>query len=112
MRPRSCLSEKERIARSRLTKLVHDHEWIQGGLVLMKRRCGNPGCKCNRRKPHRSYYLGMRYQGKRKMVYIPGHLEERIRQWIATYKEIGQLMRVISESHSAELMRAKGQGKE
>jgi hypothetical protein len=78
----------------------------------MKRRCGNPGCKCNGSKKHQSYYLGIRYQGKRKMVYIPCHLEGRIHQWIATYKEICQLMRVISESRSAELMRSKEQGKE
>jgi len=112
MRPRSSLSEREREARSRLTKLVHDHEWIQGGLVLMKRRCGNPGCKCNRSKKHRSYYVSLRYQGKRKMVYIPVHMEGRIGQWIATYKEISKLMRVISESRGAELIRVKGEGRE
>ena len=107
MLSRSSLSEKERYARSRLTKLVHEQPFIRGCLVLLRRRCGKPNCQCNGKTKHLCYCLGVRHQGKRQMIYVPLKWEERIRQWIQTHKEIGDLMEVVSESCIEELVRFK-----
>ncbi len=108
MRPRSCLPEKERRARSRLTQLVHNEPFIRGCLVLVKRRCGKPRCHC--RKPsqkHLCYCLGVKHQGKRKMIYVPGQWQDRIRRWLETHREISQLMEVVTERYIDELIKSK-----
>ena len=71
MRPRSHLASAERRARSRLTKILHEHPFLCGSLVTMQRTCGKLGCKCNRGELHPGLYLALRVGGRRKMVHVP-----------------------------------------
>lgn len=107
MRPRSSLPEKERHARSRLTTLVHDQPFIRGCLVLLKRKCGKSHCKCIGKDKHLCYCLGVKHQGKRQMIYVPGQWEDVIREWTQRQREIDHLMEVVSESCIDELIRLK-----
>lgn len=96
MNPRSHLPDKERRARSRLTKIIHEQPFLCGSLVIMYRKCGKPGCKCTQGELHRGLYLAIRVGEKRKMIHVPQSLEERVRKWVTNYQEAWQLMEQVS----------------
>lgn len=99
MRHRSKLPERERHARSRATKLVHDSSLIIGSLVEMARTCGKQNCKCTAGEKHKSWYLAVRHEGKRKMIHIPRVYENEIFEGVKTYQELWEQMEIISESN-------------
>ena len=95
---RNRFAPEERSARSRLAQLLHDHEVIRGSVVTMARRCGKAGCRCNQGEKHVSLYLSVKIEGKRRMVYIPAHLEDEVRRRVETYREVERLTHVVSEA--------------
>ena len=95
---RNRFAPGERSARSRLAQLLHDHEMIRGSVVSMARRCGKAGCRCVRGEKHVSLYLSVKIEGKRRMVYIPAHLEEEVRRRVGAYREVERLAQVVSEA--------------
>ena len=107
MKHRSHLSARERAARSRLAKLVHDEPFVQGSLVTMKNRCGKPGCKCNRGERHICLCLSVRDEGKRRMIHVPKDLEEAAKTWVDNYMELKSLMDELSQSCIDRLKQAK-----
>lgn len=104
------MSSKERAARSRLAKLIHDYQFIRGGLVTMAHCCGKPNCRCTRGHKHVSLYLATRVGSERKMIYIPKHLEETVRSWVEVYRETGELSREISAACLERFLRKKAAG--
>lgn len=96
---RNSISEKERSARSKGTKLIHDSPFVVGSLVEMARVCGKPNCKCTRGDKHKSWCLAVRYQGKRKMIHIPHELENAVFEWVNTYQELWKQMETISQAN-------------
>lgn len=111
MKHRNSLPEKERNARSKATKLIHDSPFIIGSLVKMRRVCGKPNCKCTRGDKHKSWCLSVRYQGKRKMVHIPHDLESAVFEWVHTYQELWKQMETISQAGVERIALSK-KGKE
>lgn len=99
MRHRSKLPERERHARSRATQLVHDRSLIIGSLVEMARTCGKQNCKCTAGEKHKSWYLAVRHEEKRKMIHIPRVCENEIFEGVKTYQELWAQMEIISESN-------------
>jgi hypothetical protein len=97
MKHRHHLPEQERLARSKVTKLIHDMPFVMGGLVKMARTCGNPRCKCAKGEKHVSWYLSTRYKGARKMISIPRQSEKDVTEWVNTYKEITKQIDIISQ---------------
>jgi hypothetical protein len=98
MKNRNILSAKERSARSKAAKLVHDKPLIVGSLVKMARTCGKPTCKCTRGEKHTSWYLAMRHKGKRKMIHVPREFENAVFEGVAAYQELWEQMDVISQA--------------
>ena len=68
---RGHLTARERDARSRMVRIVHQEPFLCGSLVTMNRVCGKPHCKCTRGERHPALCLSMRVRGKRKMIHIP-----------------------------------------
>lgn len=97
MYPRSHLPDKERRARSRLAKIIHEKPFLCGSLVTMHRKCGKPACRCTRGELHRGLYLALRVGQKRKMIHVPQSIEETVRQWVTNYQEVWESMEQISE---------------
>jgi len=95
---RNRFAPGERSARSRLAQLLHGHEVIHGSVVSMARCCGKAGCRCNQGDKHVSLYLSVKIEGKRRMVYIPAHLEEEVRRRVEAYREVERLTQVVSEA--------------
>ncbi len=111
MKHRNSLSGKERSARSKAAKLIHDSPFVVGSLVEMANTCGKPNCKCTRGDKHKSWCLAVRYQGKRKMIHIPREWEDAVFEWVKTYQELWKQMETISQA-SLERITLSKKGKE
>ena len=107
MRHRGYLSARERAARSRLVSLLRQRPLLRGGLVTMARSCGKQGCKCARGEKHVSLYLSVRMEGKRKMIYVPRSMEERVRAWVETHRDVERQIELLSESCMERLLKEK-----
>ena len=111
MRPRNHIPDPERRARSRLTQILHEEPFLLGSLVMMKRACGKPGCKCTRGELHPGLYLALRVGQKRKMIHVPQPLEAKVRQWVGTYQEVWRLMEEVSQACYQRFFQEKQQAK-
>ena len=109
MKHRGQFTRSERLARSRLAKLLHEQPFLCGSLVTMQRVCGKEGCKCTRGELHSGLYLSMRVGEKRKMVHVPQVLEGTARRWVATYQEAWRLMEEVSQSCFERFLKGKEQ---
>ena len=58
--------------------------------------CGKAGCRCNQGEKHESLYLSVKIKGKRRMVYVPGDLEEEGRRCVEAYREVERLAEAVS----------------
>jgi len=105
--PRSHRSPAERDARSRLLKRCADAPLLRGSLVSMSRMCGKPSCRCAEGQKHVSLYLAIRVGKRRKMIYIPSELEQRVREWVHSSQEIDRLLELVSQSCLEQLLEKK-----
>jgi hypothetical protein len=107
MRHRGQFSHSERVARSRLAKLVHDQPFLCGSLVSLNRVCGKEGCKCSRGELHPGLCIALRVGEKRKMIYVPQALEATARRWVSTYQEAWRMMEEISQACFERFLKGK-----
>ena len=98
MLPRTALPPKDRQLYSRLRRLLNEPGLLRGNLVEMRRRCGKKSCRCegDPEARHRSLYLGLSLNGKHRMLYIPAEWETQVRDWVARYSEVRELLEKIS----------------
>jgi len=88
MRHLGYLSARERAACSQLVNSLRQRPLVRGGLVTMARSCGNQGCK-------------------RTMVYVPRSVEEEVRSWVETYRELEGRIDVLSQGCMERLFKNK-----
>jgi hypothetical protein len=98
MKSRVSLSQTERKLYSKLRTLLNEPGLIRGSLVEMKRVCGKKSCHCatDPERKHRSLYLGLRIDGKNRMIYVPTEWEDRIREWTNRYAEMREVIEQLS----------------
>ena len=94
---RSSLSAAERDLRSRIAQLLHSRWLLHATLAPRQRRCGKPNCRCTRGQPHASLYIVQSRQGQPRQLYVPPHRESRVRQAVADYQQLQQLLEEVSE---------------
>lgn len=83
--------------RSRLTQLVSGGQGLMRGTLLVRRRvCGKPSCKCARGQPHESLYLVVSEQGRSRQLFVPKDWEARVRGWVENHRAARELMEEIS----------------
>lgn len=109
MTSRSQRSAKERDARSRAVKRLAEKELLRGSLVEMARLCGKPGCRCRQGQKHVSLYLAVRRGTKRSLIYIPAALEDTVRQWIQTGRDLDEAIDFVSQQCLEQLLQQKDQ---
>jgi hypothetical protein len=95
--PRTALSPQERDWRSRLTQVVAGQPFLKGSLLERERVCGKPGCRCTRGQKHRSLYLVLSRGKRLRQLYIPRDWEEPVRQWVANYHRVRDLLAQVSD---------------
>ncbi len=107
MRHRGQFNRSERVARSRLAKLVHDQPFLCGSLVSLNRVCGKEGCKCSRGELHSGLCIALRVGERRRMIYVPQALEATARRWVSTYQEAWRMMEEISQACFERFLKGK-----
>jgi len=107
MASRTGLTARERALYSRLRRLLSQPGLLRGNLVEMRRSCGKAGCRCqaDAAQRHRSLYLALSLDGKRRMLYIPPAWEARVREWSARYGEVRAVLEQLARQRLARVER-------
>lgn len=93
------MTSKERESRSKLKPYINWGEFVRGTLTLRYHTCGTTGCKCYRGDKHKSMYISRSKNGKPQQIYIPKEKEAEVKEWVNRYKEIVELLEIISDSY-------------
>lgn len=76
---------------------------LAASLVLIQRRCGRPGCHCQKGKGHPTHYLTCKQQGKTRTVYVPKDLLKEVQSWIREHRRLKKLTQQISQLALAQV---------
>ena len=100
-------SPAEREARSRLRLLLNEPGLLRASLIHMKRRCGNPSCRCAKAKRywHLSWYIGQSSGGRRRMKFIPEELVSEVEAWVECYRKAYKLLDQVSDENWNKIVR-------
>jgi len=90
------MSGDERRFRSQLAQLVSGRGLIRGSLLVRRRVCGKPTCRCVRGQGHENLYLVVSQDGRSRQLFVPREYEPAVRQWVADYHRAQELMEEIS----------------
>ena len=102
------MSAVERELRSQLAKLTHVVPFVRGTLSVRMTTCGNPRCRCAKGQKHRAVYLLHHQGGKLQQMFIPQRLEAQVREWVANYHRVKELLEEVSELAHGKLREQKG----
>jgi len=100
-------SPRERQARSQAVQRLAEQAMLRGSLVQMQRTCGKKGCHCQKGEKHPALCLSIRWGNQRKMIYIPRALEETVRRWVETGRQVDGLLDAISQECLETLLAKK-----
>jgi hypothetical protein len=104
------LSVRElRARRRRLARALGDLElYLPGTLQRQGRRCGRPGCRCQRGELHGPYtYLAVRGGGRGRLRYLPTGLLEPVRARLELSARLEGALREIGAINLELLARRK-----
>jgi len=105
---RTELSAAERGSRSRLAQLATGDCFLRGTLSLRSGKCGKANCHCARGEQlHQSLYLVQKRQGKSRQMCIPKAWEKQVREAVARYQQMQQLIEEVSELEWKRLQERK-----
>lgn len=106
------LPPEERQAISRLRQMLNEPGFLHASLILHRRRCGKPYCRCSRSKRHyhQSWLIGQTLKGRTRMQHLRPELLERVQVWIERYKEADALLEQISRTYWQRL-KTRGRGR-
>jgi hypothetical protein len=82
---------------ARLKELHPQSPVLAASLVLIHRRCGRPGCHCQKGKGHPTHYLTCKQEGKTRTVYVPLGLLKEVQLWIREHRRLKKLTQHISQ---------------
>ncbi len=104
------LSTRQLLARRRAAaaRLGDVEQVLDGTLTEQARRCGRPGCRCERGEPHGPYaYFTPRPAGRGRARYVPAALAVAVRRCLRRGTEVEAVLAEIS-AINAELL-ARGE---
>ncbi len=90
---------------ARLKQLAAFGPLIDGSLVVVRRRCGRPGCRCAQGEKHPAHYLTRKVGRKTHSLYIPVALVEDVRRWNQEHRRLKKLVAEICERQRAVVRR-------
>lgn len=75
-----------------LSKIQDCSEMLQGSLVVLYRKCGRKGCRCESGEKHGpAYYLSYKEGGVTQMVYVPVSRLEDVKKGIEGFSRYWEL---------------------
>jgi hypothetical protein len=90
---------------AKLKDLAEVGPLVAGSLCRVKRRCGNPNCKCARGEVHWAYALSFKVKGKTKTVHVPTEMVTEVQTWVREYRRVKRLLAEISRNSLAIIHR-------
>lgn len=103
--PRVQMSPEERHLRSELVQLLSGAGLLRATLNPRQKVCGKPGCRCARGEKHSALYVVASEEGKPHQLFVPHSLEPQVRQWVASYQRIRELLEELSRIYWDRLSR-------
>ena len=99
--PRTKMSAEERRSRSRLAQVISQGGLLRGSLLVRRRVCGKPNCRCTlgREHEHESLYLVISQGGRTHQLYVPRTWEALVREWVENYQHAKELLEAVSQIH-------------
>ena len=100
------LSTRQLLARRRAAaaRLGDVEQVLAGTLTDQARRCGRPGCRCERGEPHGPYaYFTPRPAGRGRARYVPAALAGVVRRYLSRGEQAEAVLAEIS-AINAELL--------
>lgn len=80
-----------------LSSMPKPEECIRGSLVIMRRFCGKPNCRCLKGQKHKAVYLSQSLKGKTKMIYIPHSQAKKALGYIKNYRKVKVALSILSD---------------
>ena len=80
---------------------------LRASMVEMARVCGSKGCRCTKGHKHKSWYVSVRHEGKRKLVYLPPEMVAGVRRRIQAYHDIEKYLDFSSDQAVREILLRK-----
>jgi hypothetical protein len=75
-----------------LSKIQGCSGMVQGSLVVLYRKCGKKGCRCERGEKHGpAYYLSYKEGGVTQMVYVPVSRLEEVKKGMEVFSRYWEL---------------------
>ncbi len=88
---------------ARLKEFHPQSPLLAASLVLIHRRCGRPGCHCQKGQGHPTHYLTCKQEGKTRTVYVPQELLPEVQLWIREHRRLKKLSQHISQLALAQV---------
>jgi len=85
-RLRQQIHELQREHARLVQRMLKSKSMVKGSVIILARRCGKPGCKCNRGEKHKSKYLSISDGGKTRMIYLKPGMEMKVREAAERYR--------------------------
>ena len=101
-----ALSARQLLARRRAAaaRLGDVEQVLAGTLTEQARRCGRPGCRCERGQPHGPYtYFTPRPAGRGRARYVPSALSGVVRRYLRRGEQVQAVLAEIA-AINAELL--------
>ena len=92
-----------RLCEARVKQLKAMGPVLAASLVVIRKQCGRPGCRCQRGQKHPGNYLTYKEKGKTRTVYVPLGLIKEIKGWIEQHRRLKRLSQEISQLAIAQV---------
>jgi hypothetical protein len=73
---------------------------VQGSFYLLKRRCGNPNCRCARGELHETWVITRSQRGKGRTFMVPVEDRGRLRRLTQEYRQYIRGRAVLGKRHA------------
>ena len=84
---------------------------LQGSLVVLYRKCGRKGCRCERGEKHGpAYYLSYKEEGVTQMIYIPATRLEEVKKAMEAFSQYWELGVELSRLNLKQMGLSKKEG--
>lgn len=85
-------------------------EMLRGSLIVLRRRCGKPNCRCVTEGPHETPALSWSQDGKTKMITLRAEQVREVRAAVTAYKKALTVLDRKAQSGLRELRRRQVAG--
>jgi hypothetical protein len=91
-----------------LRRLQRSQPMVQGSFYRLRRKCGNPRCRCTRGELHASWVITRSEAGQHRLYPVPDEARGWLRQLTAEYRRYQRARAVLVKRHQQMLALVDG----